>query len=954
MMMDQKIGPISLTKLLETLNVASNGDDEAMAAKKSLLESIGVDDRAEFIARAKKLCELGGGGNRRLDRSAASNLLQLCCASDSAECAAVLISGEIGAVPLLNEMDGETGLSPLHTAAEAHSSRCVELLLRKHARTDSKSKNGRYHLPLELSLFTKRLDSAWNPNDSIESLIYFLREKNLSTVRLLAEKTKEAAKVAYRCAMEGRVISLGAMLMVAAATINESILEVRTDADLGTKEKVTIYDCVVREALSLGRTITKPPPIAENSEKRKALLREIELLQAFGAGAAAHGGSNRKAVSLLLGASQALDEDVIKLVLNTSVDVNGADSSGNTALHWAIKTTKSSDARQIRIVWLLLRHGVRVSQRDNFGLTAVHNAAANGNKQALQILLLEDPTSVHVTTESKETPLFFAVKNDSMACTELLLQWGAHSEVLNLRKQRPVDLATSQDMRFMLRSTNVGLRSYSFEKQKNTLHNNELVSESCEVLLSMPDEDGNDERSSLKTAGCRYFGSRGGCFRGVKCNFGHGKENLQQLKNQGMPVAYSVGKDFERKIFVGGLPPSLESESLGKFFEEHFGPVEHAIVIGEKGNEKQSRGFGFVKFKNQQSVYDAVEAHYVSILGKIVEIKTNDPKNKVLAEQKKQSSQKQHDNVTLGHQLQVPSHDGKKCSTSVDMSMPLWFQAFKEWFPGFILQRMRIGQPYSLSSLKQDFRVHCGLEMNHASLGYLKLSDFVNSFSGVFRMEVVPIGARGFASHVVLLPNQPCSHPHSIPPIKMPCTASSSEPGEYSCIGYASPDSSVGEAAVSHSDIDHLDGFESVQDLPSVSNDNVDLHQSSLNEGNPLRAVPQVNPHSKGINDTAVKSLLASLELDPPLLSQSLTSKTGNMNKRGDEVCKKEHESRLPLRDSVFNTPAMRNTASAIFLQQVEYKAADFSNHKFPQTDAKACREEFPPLEHSKMSYKYS
>ena len=52
---------------------------------------------------------------------------------------------------------------------------------------------------------------------------------------------------------------------------------------------------------------------------------------------------------------------------------------------------------------------------------------------SLQLLLLEEPDSLNATTEMKETPLFFAVKNNYMDCAELLLRWGANSQVLNLR-----------------------------------------------------------------------------------------------------------------------------------------------------------------------------------------------------------------------------------------------------------------------------------------------------------------------------------------------------------------------------------------------------------------------------------------------------------------------------------------------------------------------------------------
>ena len=64
-----------------------------------------------------------------LDRRVVSKLLHLCCASDSADSAAALLNGELGTLPLVNEFDDETGLSPLHTTAESHSKRCKTLPL---------------------------------------------------------------------------------------------------------------------------------------------------------------------------------------------------------------------------------------------------------------------------------------------------------------------------------------------------------------------------------------------------------------------------------------------------------------------------------------------------------------------------------------------------------------------------------------------------------------------------------------------------------------------------------------------------------------------------------------------------------------------------------------------------------------------------------------------------------
>lgn len=108
-------------------------------------------------------------------------------------------------------------------------------------------------------------------------------------------------------AMEGRVTALAALLMVAAEKVNASILLLRSDGDLSSKEKTSIYECVVKEALSLGRTETSASTICkwkgEKVEKRALLLYEMELLQLFGA--VAHNDStDRKVTSPLIRAAQ--------------------------------------------------------------------------------------------------------------------------------------------------------------------------------------------------------------------------------------------------------------------------------------------------------------------------------------------------------------------------------------------------------------------------------------------------------------------------------------------------------------------------------------------------------------------------------------------------------------------------------------------------------------------------
>lgn len=139
------------------------------SVENALIKSIIRDDRENLA----KSC----GESEPLDRGVVSKLLYLCCEFDSANVAAVLINGEIGGVvPLINEIDGVSGFSPLHTAAENHSLRCIELLLRKRARTDLKTKAGSGMLALELALRCSRSvqNLFYNANKNKNNVVFVL------------------------------------------------------------------------------------------------------------------------------------------------------------------------------------------------------------------------------------------------------------------------------------------------------------------------------------------------------------------------------------------------------------------------------------------------------------------------------------------------------------------------------------------------------------------------------------------------------------------------------------------------------------------------------------------------------------------------------------------------------------------------------------------------------------
>ncbi|PQQ10078.1 uncharacterized protein Pyn_38626 [Prunus yedoensis var. nudiflora] len=514
---------------------------------------------------------------------------------------------------------------------------------------------------------------------------------------------------------------------------------------------------------------------------------------------------------------------------------------------------------------LLIKHGARVSQRNKLGLTAFHIAAGNGNSEALQSLVsnqlagpsIGSPDGTQYRTEIKETPLFFAVRNDSMECAELLLNWGASSEILNLRRQRPIDLTTSQDMRFiLLNPTSVNLSSNAFPNQHKSIacsQGDEAFSSTCEALLTMTDEDTTSERkihSSTKVEICKYFVSPRGCVRGAKCFYAHGREEHQKVKQESVRNHSHDAKELKR-IFVGGLPPSVGSDSVGKFFEEQFGPVDDAIVIfSQIENKIQSRGFGFVTFKEEKSVSAAVQAHYVSMLGKPVEIKS--VVTRLAAESEKLSPRQQGQEKNCRPQLlpQMSSDEmimeankpeqgswlgkllhgqpktspikprARKISSPEDKSMPIWLKAFKKWFPGFLQdlsKHPRTGK-YALSSLKGDFRAKFGLELDHAPLGFSKLSDFIKSFSNLCTIKVDPLGKNGSPNHMILQPK--FRHHHQLcqcHTLRMSCNSSVStaidDGGNSKCLQDISTDDGGDSKCLQDISTDDVGDSECLQDL---------------------------------------------------------------------------------------------------------------------------------------------
>ncbi|GFZ18837.1 RNA-binding (RRM/RBD/RNP motifs) family protein [Actinidia rufa] len=80
-----------------------------------------------------------------------------------------------------------------------------------------------------------------------------------------------------------------------------------------------------------------------------------------------------------------------------------------------------------------------------------------------------------------------------------------------------------------------------------------------------------------------------------------------------------------KKIFVGGLPPTLTVEAFKKYFER-FGAITDVVIIHDMENNR-SRGFGFITFDSEEAALSVLQSRYYELNKKSVEVKWAEPKD---------------------------------------------------------------------------------------------------------------------------------------------------------------------------------------------------------------------------------------------------------------------------------------------------------------------------------------
>jgi hypothetical protein len=101
------------------------------------------------------------------------------------------------------------------------------------------------------------------------------------------------------------------------------------------------------------------------------------------------------------------------------------------------------------------------------------------------------------------------------------------------------------------------------------------------------------------------------------------KEDAKPEEPSGSPVAQKT-----KKIFVGGLAPTVDEKALREYFDK-YGEVEDAVVMYDHEN-KRPRGFGFISFASEDSVEAVFAAGPIHALNdKPIEIKPAVPRDQL-------------------------------------------------------------------------------------------------------------------------------------------------------------------------------------------------------------------------------------------------------------------------------------------------------------------------------------
>ncbi|XVF18328.1 hypothetical protein REPUB_Repub11eG0012200 [Reevesia pubescens] len=211
-----------------------------------LVEHIAKDDKVEFVSHMNwkynkpQLCQ--------------PHVMYCVCVLNALKCATALFDGETHVkVDLHASFSNKfTSFTPLHSAATFGCSILVDFLLRHGALTGVRCFSNRSDhqecnnmLPLNVALWTisnidKKMSYWWNLREPIFAMIIRLSRPKLrtylETVSFLVESTKEVDEEIYRYVIEGKVVEIATLLIVARDKVMSPSIFKCSDGSLNLRE----------------------------------------------------------------------------------------------------------------------------------------------------------------------------------------------------------------------------------------------------------------------------------------------------------------------------------------------------------------------------------------------------------------------------------------------------------------------------------------------------------------------------------------------------------------------------------------------------------------------------------------------------------------------------------------------------------------------------------------------
>jgi ankyrin repeat protein len=273
---------------------------------------------------------------------------------------------------------GESGRSPLHSAATYGDLEVVQVLLDYKA--DASAQN----------------EYNWAPIHDVSSGDYFQdRVPNISVLQ---------ADVAR-------------LLLERGADLNAQIYDGSTPLHLAAKYgRVDVVRVLLEHDAKLGAEDNKGgTPL--HAAARRGTAEVVRVLLEHGANACAE---DSKRGTPLHATAEYGSVEVVRVLLEHGANVRAEDNEGGTPLHRAARY------ENIEVVRMLLEHGANACAEDNKRGTPLHAAARSGNVEVVRMLLAHGANAC-AEDSKRGTPLYGAAQNGSVEVVRMLLEHGANA-----------------------------------------------------------------------------------------------------------------------------------------------------------------------------------------------------------------------------------------------------------------------------------------------------------------------------------------------------------------------------------------------------------------------------------------------------------------------------------------------------------------------------------------------